>query len=68
MFSDNHCNASGSTNSYHITALPAGRYLVCAECSGVWVKVGESMCLPQHLDTGTRRTRSEIISDLNLEL
>ncbi len=64
MFSDKHCKSSGTTNSYHITSLPAGRYLVCAECTGVWVKQGESMRLPMHIDTGLRRTRSEIIEDL----
>lgn len=63
-----YCNASGSTNSYHITARPAGRYLVCAECTGVWVKEGESMRLPLHIDTGIRQTRNEIIANLALEL
>lgn len=66
MFSDKHCNASGSTNSYHIT-LRTGRVLVCAECTGMWVKAGESMRLPLHIDTGSRRTRSEIVAELEAE-
>jgi hypothetical protein len=61
VFSDRDCPASGSTNSYHITA-PDRRYLVCAKCTGVWVKQGESMRLPMHIDTGTRSTRSEIVA------
>lgn len=64
-FSENHCPASGSTNSYHIT-LRTGRMLVCAECTGVWVKQGESMRLPDHIDTGVRQTRDEIIASLEV--